>query len=294
MTAATARYKERVGDVPERAEGRAILAIARKELGDAVRSRWFWMWTLAFAVLAAALAVVALPGSRIAGAASYGRTAASLVALTQIIVPLMGLTLGAQTIAAQRESGAMRFLLAHPVNRTEAFWGIYLGTASALTAAVAAGFGSAGVVTALRSGGGQAGSFLRIAFLAWALLLAMLGVGMLISTFAASASAALGSAVFVWLVLVFLGDLGLMGSAIATRLPVSALFFSTIANPVEAFRLASLASFADSLDILGPAGSYAVDALEAALVPTIVGSLLAWIALPLVGAWTRFRNRRDL
>jgi Cu-processing system permease protein len=252
------------------------------------------MWAIAFAVLAAVLALVALPGSRIAGAASYGRTASSLVALTQIIVPLMGLTLGAQTIASQRESGALRFLLSHPVNRTEAFWGLYLGTAAALTAAAFAGFGAAGVVTALRSGGGQAGSFLRIALLAWALLLAMVGLGMLISTFARRASAALGSAVFVWLVLVFLGDLGLMGTAVATRLSVSTLFFSTVANPVEAFRLASLASFADSLDVLGPAGTYAVDALGGALLPVIVGSLLAWMAIPVTIAWNRFRNRQDL
>ncbi|HIE21464.1 MAG TPA: ABC transporter permease [Acidimicrobiia bacterium] len=294
MTAEVSEPQGHVFELPERAQGRAIVAIARKELGDAVRSRWFWMWASAFAVLAAVLALAALPGSRIAGAASYGRTAASLVALTQIIVPLMALTLGAQTIAAQRESGALRFLLSHPVNRTEAFWGLYLGTAAALTAAAFAGFGAAGVVTALRSGGGEAGSYLRITFLAWALLLAMLGLGMLISTFARRASAALGSAVFLWLVLVFVGDLGLMGTAIATRLSVSTLFFSTIANPVEAFRLASLASFADSLDVLGPAGTYAVDALGGALLPVIVGSLLAWMAIPVTIAWNRFRNRQDL
>ena len=294
MTAVTSVAGPRAVELAERAEGRAVAAIARKELGDAVRSRWFWMWAVAFAVLAAVLAMVSLPGERIAGAASYGRTAASLVALTQLIVPLMGLALGAQTVAGQRESGALRFLLSHPINRTEAFWGLYLGTAAALTAAAFAGFGATGVLTALRSGGGQAGSFLRITLLAWILLLAMVGLGMLISTFARRASAALGSAVFLWLVLVFLGDLGLMGSAVATRLPVSALFFSTIANPVEAFRLASLASVTATLDILGPAGTYAISALEGALVPVIVASLVAWMVLPVLFAWLRFRNRQDL
>ncbi len=294
MTAIVAPNAERVADVPERAQRRAIVAIARKELGDAVRSRWFWMWAIAFALLAAVLASVALPGSRIAGSASFGRTAASLVALVQIIVPLMGLTLGAQSIAAQRESGALRFLLSHPVNRTEAFWGIHLGLSVALLAAASAGFGAAGLVTAIRSGGAQAGAFLRITVLAWVLVIAMLGVGMLISVFARRASAALGIAVFVWLAFVFLGDLGLMGTAVATRMPVDALFFATVANPIEAFRLAALGSFVGSLDILGPSGTYAVDALGPALMPVIVGVLVLWMILPAVGAWIRFRTAKDV
>lgn len=293
-TTAPAPTTAPIAEFPERAEWRTILTIARKELGDAVRSRWFWMWAAAFALLAAILAAVALPGSRIAGAASFGRTAASLVALVQIVVPLMGLTLGAQSIAAQRESGALRFLLSHPVNRTEAFWGIHLGLGAALLAAASAGFGAAGVVTALRSGGAQAGAYLRIAVLAWILVIAMLGVGMLISTFARRASAALGIAVFAWLGLVFIGDLGLMGTAVATRLPVSALFTTTVLNPVEAFRLAALGAFAGSFDVLGPAGTYALDTLGALLVPVLVGALLAWMVAPALLAWWRFLRNRDL
>ena len=114
-------------------------AIAQKELREAVRSKWFWLWAGAFAVLAAALAFVVLPGSQVAGFGRFGRTAASLVALVQIIVPLMGLTLGAQSLAGQKESGALRYLLSHPVSRTEAYWGTYLGLAAALFATARGG-----------------------------------------------------------------------------------------------------------------------------------------------------------
>ena len=290
MTAATSPVA-----IPERAEGRTILVVARKELADALASRWFWMWVAAFAGLAATLALVALPGSRVAASASFSRTAASLVALVQVIVPLMGLTLGAQAIASQREHGALRFLLSHPVNRTEAFWGVYLGLAAALVTAVAAGFGAAGLVTAIRTGGTRTGAFLWIAVGAAILVLAMLGIGMLVSTFTRRTSSALGIAVFIWLGLVFLGDLGLMGTAVATRMPVSALFAVTVANPVEAFRLAALASFTRSLDVLGPAGTYAVNVLGDALVPVIVGVLGLWFVLPAAAAWARFRSpRQDL
>jgi Cu-processing system permease protein len=169
-----------------------------------------------------------------------------------------------------------------------------LGLAAALLATAAAGFGAAGIVTVLRGGGADASAFLRIAALSWVLALVTLGIGMLISTFTHQAGAALGVAVFVWLALVFLGDLGLMGTAIATRLPVGALFASALLNPIEAFRLASLTAFSGTLDVLGPAGTYAVDRLGAALTPVLLGVLAAWVVLPALAGWVRFSRRTDL
>lgn len=280
--------------VTERPERTLISAIARKELRDAVRARWFWLYAVGFATLAAVLAAVALPGSLVADHAGFGRTAASLVALVQLIVPLMGLTLGAQSLAGQSERGTLQFLLSHPVNRTEAFLGTYLGLAVALFATAAIGFGSAGLVTALQSSGADAGSFVRIALLSWVLAAIMLGIGMLISAFTRTAGAALGAAVFVWLAVAFLGDLGLMGTSIATGLPVDALFLSALLNPVEAFRLASLMGFAGTLDVLGPAGSYAVDRYGDGLDPLLLTTLSMWTVLPAGAAWWRFARRKDL
>jgi len=278
----------------ERAEWRLVAIVGHKELKAATASRWFWMWVVAFVGLAAVLVAVALPGSRIAAQAGFGRTAASLVTLVQIIVPLMGLTLGALAIAGPRERGALRFLLSHPVNRTEAFWGIYLGHAAALAIAAGAGFGVAGVVTALRGVPAGVGTFLWIAMLSWVLAVAMLGVGMLVSVLSGRSAAALGVAVFVWLLLVFIGDLGLMGTAAATRMPVAVLFGVALANPVEAFRLASLTALAGSLDALGPAGTYAIDRLGDRLGVALLSVLALWVAVPAIVAWRRFAGRADL
>ena len=280
--------------VTERPEPGLILAIAQKELRDAVRARWFWLYAAGFATLAAVLAAVALPGSQVAGYAGFGRTAASLVALVQLIVPLMGLTLGAQSLAGQSERGTMRFLLSHPVSRSEAFIGTYLGLAGALLATATIGFGSAGLVTALRSSSADTASFVRIALLSWVLAAIMLGIGMLISSFARRAGGALGAAIFVWLMVAFLGDLGIMGTSIATGLSVDVLFLSALLNPAEAFRLASLMGFAGTLDVLGPAGSYAVDQYGDRLDALLLGTLAAWTVLPAVAAWWRFTTRKDI
>ncbi len=280
--------------ITERPEMTTILRVARKELRSSVTSRWFWMWVLAFVGLALILVLVALPSTRIGGQAGFGRTAASLVTLVQIIVPLMALTLGALSIAAQRETGALRFLMSHPISRTEAFWGLYLGNSAVLAVATTAGFGAAGVLTISRGVTDGTATFAWIAFASWLLAMAMLGIGMLISTFAKRSSAALGVAVFVWLILVFIGDLGVMGTAAATNMPVSVLFFTALANPVEAFRLLALTAFAGSLDALGPAGVYAVDTLGDNLDLSLLIVLLLWLALPVLAAWQRFRGKADL
>lgn len=270
-----------------------VATIARKELRDAVRARWFWLYAVGFAGLAALLATVALPRG-IAGSVGFGRTAASLVALVQLVLPLIALTLGAQSIAGQAERGTLRFLLSHPVTRSEVFVGTYAGLAGALVALCGFGFGVAGLVASARNAGIDAGAFVRIAILSLLLAWAMLALGMLISTFASKGATALGTAVFLWLALVFLGELGIMGTAVDTRLPVDVLFLSAVANPVEAFRIAALSALSGSLDVLGPAGTYAVDTYGRALEPLLVGILVAWAVVPVMVAWRRFVRGRDL
>ncbi|MEA1904155.1 MAG: ABC transporter permease subunit [Actinomycetota bacterium] len=281
-------------EVLERADMGTVFKIARKELKGTIGSRWFWMWVVAFVGLAAVLVMIALPSSSINGHAGFGRTAASLVTLVQIIIPLMGLALGALSIAGQRESGAMRFLMSHPISRTEAFWGIYLGHVAALGIAAGAGFGIAGVLTATRGVSGGTGPFVWIALVSWVLAVAMLGIGMLISTYAARSGAALGIAVFVWLFFVFIGDLGLMGTSAATSMPVSVLFGIALLNPVEAFRLTALTALSGSLDALGPAGIFAVDTLGDSLGIALFIVLVLWLAVPALVAWRRFVGKADL
>ena len=182
-----------------------ILTLSQKELRDSLRNRWFLLYTAAFISLTLALSALALSGSDIAGFAGFGRTAASLVNLVMLIVPLMALTTGAQSLAGEQERGSLVYLLAQPVNRAEVLLGKYLGLALALLAALTLGFGSSGLVIAL-SGGDTAepGVYLQLVLLAFLLALVMLSVGFLISAFSRKASVAVGVSLFLWLVFVFL------------------------------------------------------------------------------------------
>ena len=48
-----------------------VSTIARKELGDAVRNKWFWLYALGFAGLAGILTTLALPSARVVGYGAY-------------------------------------------------------------------------------------------------------------------------------------------------------------------------------------------------------------------------------
>jgi Cu-processing system permease protein len=130
--------------------------------------------------------------------------------------------------------------------------------------------------------------------LSFVLALTMLSVGVLISTMARRAGAALGAAIVLWLLLVFLGDLGLMGSTLVFKLQVADLFRLSLLNPLQVFKMAALGSIHASLDVLGPAGLYATQTYGDGLPWIFAGALAAWTVLPLAAAFAVFTLRGDV
>lgn len=273
---------------------RNILLLGRKELRDALRNRWVLLYTICFTGLTLIMARVSLgsaQGMGSAGFSSFGRTVAGMVNLTLLFVPLMALTTGAASIAAERERGTLNYLLAQPIHRIEVLLGKFLGLWAAMTLILALSFG----LTAVLLGNGLAvvRPFSRLLLYTDLLAGAMLSMGLLISVFARRVSIATGTALFCWLALVFLTDLGLMGSMLMFHLRIEDLFHLTIANPMQSFKMAVLGSIHTSLDVLGPAGLFATQTYGAWLPWLFAGALSAWIVLPLATAWAVFSWRGE-
>ncbi len=256
----------------------AVVLIARKEVRDALRNRWFLLYAAAFAGLAHALSRLALDGADLAGFAGFGRTAASLVNLVLLVVPLMGLTLGAASIAGERERGTLSTLMAQPIARVDVLFGKLLGLELALGAAIALGFGLSALTAA--TGGLAISPRIFAVLVGYSMLLAFvtLAVGLLISSGSRRVGGATGTALAAWLVFVFLGDLGLMSSAITLHLRPSTLLALTLVNPLDAYKIATVSVLTGSLDVFGPAGAYAALRLGDALSPVAIGVLVLWIA----------------
>ena len=271
-----------------------IVTLMQKELRDSLRNRWFLLYTLAFGALALMLSFFSFSGAGLYGVAGFGRTAASLINLVLLIVPLMALTIGAGSLAGEREHSTLSYLLAQPVNRTEVLFGKYLGLATALLTSLGLGFGISGLAIALRGGGTAADSYAQMVLLAYLLALTMLSVGFLISSLSKKAGVAVGVALFIWLGLVFFGDLGLMGTALVMRLEIGTLFTLALVNPLQIFKMAALSGIQATLDVLGPAGIYAVRTYGDRLLLLFLAIMTIWIVLPLLLAYVVFSLRAEV
>lgn len=268
---------------------RGTSALAAKEFRDAVSSRWLTAFLGAFCGLGAVLALLGAWTSPL-GASGFGRTTAALLNLVLLVVPLMSLTAGSLAFSSERERRTLEFLMSLPLETREIFWGKFAGAGLALAAALAAAFGALGSLLALRGGLAGAGVYASF-FLATLLLSAVcLAAGFLASARSAKVAGGLGAAVLVWLSLVFAGDLGLLGTALAVRLPPAALLAAAWLNPLSLFRLLALESLACDLDVLGPAGICARDVLGAWLKPAALAGLLAWLGAALWAARTAFER----
>lgn len=273
---------------------RNITTIAHRELRDAIRSRWFILYTLAFAVLGLAVSLVSASGTGSTGLSGFGRTSAGLVNIVLLVVPLMALTAGAASIASDRERGMLSYVFAQPVSRLEVLLGKYVGLGASLLACLCLGLGACALILAWKGVATHPASIVWMAGLSFALALGMLSLGMLISTLARKASVAVGTAIFVWLTLVFVSDLALMTGAVALRLRIEELLGLSLINPLQVFKMWSLHAVDASLDVLGPAGLYASEEYGPRL-HLIFGSLLfTWMVFPLAAAAAVLSRRSPL
>jgi Cu-processing system permease protein len=185
--------------------------------------------------------------------------------------------------------------LAQPVNRVEVLLGKYLGLAASVLGALALGFGLSGMVIAGQgSQQANAAAYGFLAAFAFGLALAMLSLGFLISVLTRKVSVATGVALFVWLLFVFGSDLGLMSTTLTFKLPIDALFNLALVNPLHVFKMSALLSINATLDVLGPAGVYGMQTYRDYLTWLFLGSLLAWIVLPLLVTFVIFQRRGDI
>lgn len=273
----------------------ALLLCARHELLLAVRSRWLQIFAVVFAALSLVVSSAGYVLSGGYGLQDFGRTAASLIQVVLLLVPLTALTFGALTLTPER--GAAELLFAQPVSRWRILAGRYAGLLVSLAAAQAIGFGLAGLVIYHDGGTLGLGGFLAVVAVSLTLTMVFLSIAaMLAQTGIGRRARVLALALIVWFVAVVLYDVAVLGAASLLRSGTASRLLMTAAlvNPVDAARTVAFtavegtAAFgAASLALLRFTGSAVATIFLAA------ASLFAWSALPLVIAARRL-SRADL
>ena len=153
------------------------------------------------------------------------------------------------------------------------------------------GFGLTGVLIVFLGNGGDFRIYLTLRVLSVILAIATLSMGFLISAAVKKAATAVGLALFLWLILVYFGDLGLMGTALVMQLDVEQLLAFALINPLQVFKIAAVLDLRDNLEVLGPAGIFAYRTYGGTLWPLLVGLLFAWVVVPFLIATQVFKKR---
>lgn len=266
-----------------------ILLITGKDMRESIKNRWFVLYTASFSVLAILILTAASGGGQISGFSGYGRTAASLINLVLLFVPLIALVTGAISISGERENGTLQYLLSQPVTKSEVFIGKFIGVLIPIWFSISLGFGLAGIGVALKGGGGGITDYVLTALMSGLLAASLLSVGFVVSVFSGKASKAIGIAVFLWLLFIILGDLGIMGTAAVMDLGIKQVFVLAVLNPAEVFKIASVLLLSPRYEILGPVGVYAVRTFgSGGIVLLLVSILSLWTIVPLALAHLTF------
>lgn len=267
--------------------------VAQQELVLAARSRWTQIFAGVFAALALAVASSGYVLSGGHGVQDFARTAASLVQLVLLLVPLTSLLIGVMSLAPER--GAAELLYSQPISRRTILLGKLLGLFEALVGAQALGFGVAGVVIFSQSGNEGVAGFVMLVAAAALLTGIFLGLAAFLAATAIGRrrTRALALALVVWFVAVVLFDVVALG--LASLLPSGpasrVLIVGVLLNPVDAVRTAVL---------LGIEGAAAFGAASLAFLRFTKGplgagvwiglSLAFWLAAPALAAIARLRR----
>jgi ABC-type transport system involved in multi-copper enzyme maturation permease subunit len=268
-----------------------IIVLMTKEIRDAMRSWWLLLYAVLFTLLALALSFLGQKNLGALGFENFSRTTASLVNLCLLLTPLIALSLGAGTIAGEREQGTLTYLLSQPVTRREILLGKFAGLVSAIGIATIGGFGVAGVVIALYGSTMDVGIYLAFLGLVLALVAVMTGLGLVASVLSPTRVQALGMSLMVWFAAIFLFDLLLIGMISTVSVGEGWLLLAVLINPIEIVRVLAILQLEPDLEVLGPFGAFVIQRLGTTGATVLLsGALVAWVAGPLYLATSLFER----
>ncbi len=273
---------------------RAAGVIMRREVREALRSRWLFLYGGLFTLMALGLSYVGQRNLGDLGFQSFSRTTASLLNLCLLLAPLIALSLGAGAIAGERDRGTLVYLLAQPLERWELVVGKFAGLFVSIASATVAGFGLAGVVIAFYASAMDAGTYLLLLVLVVALIASMTGLGLLASVASQTRVQALGLALAVWFVSGLFFDLVLIGVVSGSSFGGGGLLVALLANPVEVVRVLAIIHLEPDLEVLGPFGAFVLERLgQWGATAVLASALAAWVVGPLGAAVWAFRGSED-
>lgn len=259
-----------------------LYLIFKTDINESLRSKWFLVYSLIFGGIIALFFITGITESRIQGFSGLSRLLLIFIEICIVIIPIFILINTVRTIAGERDSNILEYMLSFPISLKEYFFGKFLGKLFTVTLPIIGALVLALVWSLFKSVDIPWAIFFYYIGLIIAINICFLGISFLVSSLVKSQDIALGVAFFVWLLLLALIDLLLIGFLIKTTANPDLIYAIALSNPLQVFRIGAIALFDPDLSVIGPASYFILDefgknfiALYCIIYPAILGIIFA-------------------
>ena len=272
-----------------------VITIAKKEFMDNLRNNWIMILTVLFIILTLVMSFVSGGGSL----GDIEITVIGLLSIASVLVPIIAIMLGYNTISWEAESGSLLVLQSYPVSREDVYFGKFLGLGSVLAVSVLLGFGISGIIIGAAVGGANPGGFLVFIFLTILLGLIYLSTSICFSAILKRRTTSLyaGVGLFFWSMIissvtmgVFLGTGGSFADITSGGMPNWMWSSTMVLSPQDLYQTATMLGF--DLRVANISGFSIVIPDFISMVNLLVIFTL-WIVVPL-GVGYFFYRKRDI
>lgn len=236
-----------------------LYLVFRTDLNEALRSKWFLIYTLVFGGIIALFFITGITESRIQGFSGLSRLLLIFIEICIVIVPIFILVNTVRTIAGERDNNTLEYMLSFPISLKEYFFGKFLGKLLAVTLPIIGALVLALFWSLFKSVDIPWGIFFYYMGLIVAINICFLGLSFFISSLVKSQEVALGVAFFIWLFLLALIDLLLIGFLIKTAVSPEVIYAIALINPLQVFRIGAISLFDPEFSVIGPASYFILD-----------------------------------
>jgi ABC-2 type transport system permease protein len=263
---------------------RNLTLVAKLDIKESLRSKWFFVYLIVFGGLMALFFVTGITDSVVMGFTGLSRLLLIYMQVTIVILPIFILITTVKSISADRESAILEYMLSFPVSLKDYYWGKMLGRFTITFFPVFLAL-ILGIIWGVLKGAEIPWNILFIysAFI-FALCAVFLGIAFFISTIVKSHDVALGSSFMVWIFLLAFLDIALIGLMLQNRWSDEFIISIALLNPLEVFRVGAIALFDPELTVMGPVAYYLLDTfgrelflVYAVIYPLILGALFAYM-----------------
>lgn len=257
-----------------------LILIAKYDIKEFLRSKWFLLYMLIFGALIAFFLITGVVDSRVAGFSGLSRMLLLFIQICIVILPIFILIATTRSISKDREMGNLEYLLSFSISLKEYFFGKVLGRAFVIIVPMLLSLLLALILAFFKGASLNLSVFLMINLLLLSLAFVFLAFGFCISALIKNSEFALGFAFLLWVFLLAFMDLTLIGLMMKSGVSENVIYGVALANPLQTFRIGAMALFDPNLSVIAPAAYFILEKFSefalltfAVIYPLLLGTL---------------------